>query len=231
MDYTSAILNLLLVAFLVALNGFFVAAEFAIVKVRSSRIDTLVHDGNTRAKYAKNLVEHLDAYLSVTQLGISLASLGLGWIGEPAVARLIDPITNSLGLSPELSHTVSFAVAFSFITALHIVLGELAPKSLAIQKAEGVVLWVAIPMIMFYKLMYPAVWFLNHVANWILRLVGIQVSNEGEAAHTEEEIRILMEESHKQGYIDQTELTFVDNIFDFAERNAVSYTHLTLPTN
>ena len=219
MDYTSAILNLLLVAFLVALNGFFVAAEFAIVKVRSSRIDTLVHDGNTRAKYAKNLVEHLDAYLSVTQLGITLASLGLGWIGEPAVARLIDPITNSLGLSPELSHTVSFAVAFSFITALHIVLGELAPKSLAIQKAEGVVLWVAIPMIMFYKLMYPAVWFLNHVANWILRLVGIQVSNEGEAAHTEEEIRILMEESHKQGYIDQTELTFVDNIFDFAARN------------
>lgn len=219
MDYTSAILNLLLVAFLVALNGFFVAAEFAIVKVRSSRIDTLVHDGNTRAKYAKNLVEHLDAYLSVTQLGITLASLGLGWIGEPAVARLIDPITNSLGLSPELSHTVSFAVAFSFITALHIVLGELAPKSLAIQKAEGVVLWVAIPMIMFYKLMYPAVWFLNHVANWILRLVGIQVSNEGEPAHTEEEIRILMEESHKQGYIDQTELTFVDNIFDFAERN------------
>ena len=219
MDYTSAILNLLLVAFLVALNGFFVAAEFAIVKVRSSRIDTLVHDGNTRAKYAKNLVEHLDAYLSVTQLGITLASLGLGWIGEPAVARLIDPITNSLGLSPELSHTVSFAVAFSFITALHIVLGELAPKSLAIQKAEGVVLWVAIPMIMFYKLMYPAVWFLNHVANWILRLVGIQVSNEGEAAHTEEEIRILMEESHKQVYIDQTELTFVDNIFDFAERN------------
>ena len=219
MDYTSAILNLLLVAFLVALNGFFVAAEFAIVKVRSSRIDTLVHDGNTRAKYAKNLVEHLDAYLSVTQLGITLASLALGWIGEPAVARLIDPITNSLGLSPEVSHTVSFAVAFSFITALHIVLGELTPKSLAIQKAEGVVLWVAIPMIMFYKLMYPAVWFLNHVANWILRLVGIQVSNEGEAAHTEEEIRILMEESHKQGYIDQTELTFVDNIFDFAERN------------
>ena len=138
MDYTSAILNLLLVAFLVALNGFFVAAEFAIVKVRSSRIDTLVHDGNTRAKYAKNLVEHLDAYLSVTQLGITLASLGLGWIGEPAVARLIDPITNSLGLSPEVSHTVSFAVAFSFITALHIVLGELTPKSLAIQKAAAI---------------------------------------------------------------------------------------------
>ncbi len=219
MDYTSAILNLFLVVFLVALNGFFVAAEFAIVKVRSSRIDTLVHDGNARAKYAKDLVEHLDAYLSVTQLGITLASLGLGWIGEPAVARLIHPLTSSLGLSPEISHTVSFAIGFSFITALHIVLGELTPKSLAIQKAESVVLWVAVPMIMFYKMMYPAVWLLNHIANWILRLVGIQVASEGEAAHTEEEIRILMEESHKQGYIDQTELTFVDNIFDFAERN------------
>lgn len=195
------------------------AAEFAIVKVRSSRIDTLVHDGNTKAKFAKKLVDHLDAYLSVTQLGITLASLGLGWVGEPAVAKMIDPLIFQLGLSPEVGHTISFAIAFSLITALHIVLGELTPKSLAIQKAESVVMWVAVPMITFYKLMYPAVWILNHVANWILRQAGIQVVNESEAAHTEEEIRILMEESHKQGYIDKTELTFVDNIFDFAERN------------
>lgn len=219
LEFTTAVFNLLLVMFLVFLNGFFVAAEFAIVKVRSSRIDTLVHDGNAKAKFAKNLVDHLDAYLSVTQLGITLASLGLGWVGEPAVAKMIDPLVFSFGLSPEISHTISFAVAFSLITALHIVLGELTPKSLAIQKAESVVMWVAVPMIAFYKLMYPAVWLLNHVANWILRQVGIQVANESEAAHTEEEIRILMEESHKQGYIDKTELTFVDNIFDFAERN------------
>lgn len=211
--------NLFLVIFLVFLNGFFVAAEFAIVKVRSSRIDTLVHDGYAKAKYAKKLVDHLDAYLSVTQLGITLASLGLGWIGEPAVAKLIDPLILQFGIPAELGHTISFAIAFSIITALHIVLGELTPKSLAIQKAEAVTMWVAVPMITFYKIMYPAVWILNHVANWILRKVGIEVASEGEAAHTEEEIRILMEESHKQGYIDKTELTFVDNIFDFAERN------------
>lgn len=219
MEYTSIVFNLLVVFALVFLNGFFVAAEFAIVKVRSSRIDTLVNDGNTKAKYAQKLVAHLDAYLSVTQLGITLASLGLGWIGEPAVAKLIDPIVVDLGIPPDLGHTISFAIAFSFITALHIILGELAPKSLAIQKAEAVVMWVAIPMIALYKLMYPAVWVLNHIANWILRKAGLTVASEGEAAHTEEEIRILMEESHKHGYIDKTELMFVDNIFDFAERN------------
>lgn len=212
------LLNLFLVLFLVFLNGFFVAAEFAIVKVRSSRIETMVHSGNARAKFAKTLVDHLDAYLSVTQLGITLASLGLGWVGEPAVAKMIDPIILEMGLSAELGHTISFAIAFSFITALHIVLGELTPKSLAIQRSEDVVLWVALPMILCYKIMYPAVWLLNHVANWILRQAGIEVASEGEAAHTEEEIRILMEESHKQGYIDKTELTFVDNIFDFADR-------------
>lgn len=201
------------------MNGFFVAAEFAIVKVRSSRIEMLMHDGNTKAKYAKKLVDNLDAYLSVTQLGITLASLGLGWVGEPAVARIIDPLVIYFGIPSEVAHTISFALAFSFITALHIILGELAPKSLAIQKADSVVMWVAVPMITFYKVMYPVVWVLNHMANWILKQAGIQVASEGEAAHTEEEIRILMEESHKQGYIDKTELTFVDNIFDFAERN------------
>lgn len=220
MEYTTVVFNLLIVMFLVFLNGFFVAAEFAIVKVRSSRIDTLAHDGHAKAKYAKKLVDHLDAYLSVSQLGITLASLGLGWVGEPAVAKLIDPVIIGLGIPSEIGHTISFAIAFSFITALHIVLGELAPKSLAIQRAESVTLWVSLPMITFYKIMYPAVWILNHIANWILRKLGIEVISEGEAAHTEEEIRILMEESHKQGYIDKTELTFVDNIFDFAERNA-----------
>lgn len=219
MDLTTTVFNLLLVMFLVFLNGFFVAAEFAIVKVRSSRIDMLVHDGHTKAKLAKRMVDNLDAYLSVTQLGITLASLGLGWVGEPAVAKMIDPLVFKLGLGADVSHTISFAVAFSFITAMHIVLGELVPKSLAIQKSENVSMWVALPMIAFYRLMYPAVWVLNHVANWILRQVGIHVASESEAVHTEEEIRILMEESHKHGYINKTELMFVDNIFDFAERN------------
>ncbi|MDF2565407.1 MAG: corC 3 [Massilibacillus sp.] len=219
LESTSVVLNLFFVFILVLLNGFFVATEFAIVKVRSSRIDTLVQEGNNKAKYAKKLVDNLDAFLSVTQLGITLASLGLGWIGEPAVARLIHPLIIASGISAEIGHTISFAIGFSFITALHIILGELAPKSLAIQKAEAVVLITAVPMITFYKIMYPIVWFLNHIASWILKLAGIRVASEGEVAHTEEEIRILMEESHKQGFIDKTELMFVDNIFDFAERN------------
>lgn len=220
MDPASTLFNLLFVMVLVLLNGFFVAAEFAMVKVRSTRIDTLLNEGNTRAKFAKKLVDHLDAYLSACQLGITLASLGLGWIGEPAIADIIEPIMIDLGFSTQVVHTVSFAIAFSIITALHIILGELAPKSLAIQKADSVTLWTSVPLIGFYKLMYPVIWVLNTIANWILRLIGIQAASEHEAAHTEQEIRILMEESHKQGYINKTELTFVDNIFEFAERNA-----------
>lgn len=219
MDPASIVWNVILVMVLVLLNGFFVAAEFAMVKVRSTRIDTLLQEGNTRAKYAKRLVDHLDAYLSACQLGITLASLGLGWIGEPAIASLLEPILLDLGMSEAMLHNVAFAIAFSIITALHIILGELAPKSLAIQKADTITIWASVPLIAFYKLMYPVIWVLNSIANWILRVIGIQVMGEHEAAHTEEEIRILMEESHRQGFINKTELTFVDNIFDFAERH------------
>ena len=125
-----------------------------------------------------------------------------------------------LKLPPQLEHTLAFVVGFSVITALHIVLGELVPKSLSIQKTEAIVLFVARPLIMFDKLMYPAVWFLNHVANWTLRRMGISAASEAEEAHNEEEIRILMEESYKYGYIDKSELTYLDNVFDFSERSA-----------
>lgn len=214
-------LSLLLVVFLVFMNGFFVAAEFAMVKVRGSRIDTLVQEGHKRAKLAENLTSNLDAYLSACQLGITLASLGLGWIGEPAVADLLKPVLHAAGVENDvILHTISFAIGFSIITFLHIVLGELAPKTLAIRKAEGVTLWAAGPMIAFRKLMYPFIWFLNGTANRMLRLIGIAPASEHESAHTEEEIRILMKESHKSGLIDNTELTLVDNIFEFAETTA-----------
>lgn len=190
------------------------------VKARDSRIDTLIMEGNTRAKYAKKMTDHLDDYLSACQLGITLASLGLGWIGEPAVARLIEPLLTGIGFSSVAVHTVAFAVSFSIITALHIVVGELAPKSLAIQKAEQLTLATAGPMILFHKVMYPIIWLLNHIAALTLKMAGLSVSSESHAAHTEEEIRILMKESHRQGYIDQEELDYVDNIFDFADRNA-----------
>lgn len=219
-DITIVIIKLFFVLVLVFMNGFFVAAEFAVVKIRSSRLETLINEGNNRAVYAKKLTDHLDVSLSVTQLGITLASLGLGWLGEPTVSHLLEPVFLELGLSGALATTVSFAIAFGVITAMHIICGELIPKNLAIQKPESVTLGIAIPMLLFQNLMYPFVWFLNHVANYTAGKLGIPVETESEdTAHTEDEIRILMEESHKKGYINKTELDFVDNVFDFSDRN------------
>ena len=219
MDIVPILFQLLLVIFLIAMNGFFVAAEFACVKIRPSRLETLIQEGSRQAKYAKKLTDHLDASLSVTQLGITLASLGLGWVGEPAVATLILPITHAIGLDDVIGHTISLALAFSIITGLHIVLGELTPKTMAIQNVEKTMLSVALPMLVFHRVMYPFVWLLNHVANWVAHRMGFHTASEGDDAHTEEEIRLLMEESHRQGLIDDTEVDFVDNVFDFTDLN------------
>ena len=212
------LLQLLLVLFLIFMNGFFVAAEFVCVKVRPSRIDTLIQDGSRRAKYAKELTDHLDASLSVTQLGITLASLGLGWVGEPAVAELILPMTNAAGLDPVFGHTIALAIAFTLITSMHIIFGELTPKSMAIQDVEGILLAIAFPMVIFSRIFKPFVWVLNHIANWTARQLGYRSGIE-EEAHTEQEIRLLMEESHRKGLIDDTEAGFVDKVFDFNDLN------------
>ncbi|MEW5974644.1 MAG: hemolysin family protein [Acidobacteriota bacterium] len=181
------------VLFLVLLNGFFVAAEFAIVKVRASQIATLAKRKHRRARVATEVIQRLDAYLSATQLGITLASLALGWIGEPFVAHLIDPFLLRLGIQSQTVLTsISFSVAFAIITLLHIVIGELCPKSLAIQRAQSTALWVALPLTGFYRLFYPAIWALNGIANWVLRSVGIEPATEIERAHSEEELRLLL---------------------------------------
>lgn len=219
LDIFSMFLKIVLICFLIFMNGFFVAAEFAIVKIRTTRLELLIEQGNKRAKYAKMLTDHIDASLSVTQLGITLASLGLGWVGEPAVSKLVEPLLKLLHFDPGYTYSASLIIGFVLITAFHIVLGELVPKSMSIQKVEQVALGVALPMFIFHHLMYPAVWLLNHVANWVTLRLGFEPAAEEEAAHTEDEIRILMEESHKHGYIDKTELTFVDNVFDFTDRN------------
>jgi len=219
LDIVPILLQLVLVVFLIFMNGFFVAAEFACVKIRPSRLETLIQEGSKRAAYAKRLTDHLDASLSVTQLGITLASLGLGWVGEPAVATLIMPVTQVMGIDATIGHTISLVLAFSIITAGHIILGELTPKTMAIQSVEKIMLAVALPMLIFHKIMYPFVWLLNHVANWVTEHMGFEAATEGENAHTEEEIRLLMEESHRQGLIDDTEANFVDNVFDFTELN------------
>ncbi len=219
MDIMTIIVNVVLVLFLIFMNGFFVAAEFACVKIRPSRLETLIKEGNRQAEFAKKLTDNLDASLSVTQLGITLASLGLGWVGEPFVAILLLPVTKAMGFDDTVGHTISLAVAFFIITAGHIILGELTPKTMAIQNVESIMLKVALPLLIFNRVMYPFVWILNHMANWVARRMGYTTEGEGEEAHTEEEIRILMEESHKQGLIDSTEADFVDNVFSFTERN------------
>ena len=218
MDIMDILWRILLVMLLIFMNGFFVAAEFACVKIRPSRLETLINEGNKQASYAKILTDRLDASLSVTQLGITLASLGLGWAGEPFVARLILPITSAMGIGEGLGHTISLAMGFAVITSLHIILGELTPKSMAIQNVERIMLRVALPMLIFEKVMHPFVWLLNHMANAVMSFLGYDVRGEGDEAHTEEEIRILVEESHKQGLIDDTEVDFVDNVFDFTRR-------------
>ena len=220
MDIVPTLLDILLVAFLIFMNGFFVAAEFCCVKIRTSRLETLIAEGSSRAGYAKQLTEHLDYSLSVTQFGITLASLGLGWVGEPAIATLILPVTQMLGLPDEVGHTIALAIAFTIITSLHIVLGELTPKSMAIANVEQVLLAIAFPMVLFSRIMRPFVWILNTVANAISRRLGYDVKGENEDAHTEEEIRLLMKESYRQGLINSTEADFVDNVFSFTELNA-----------
>jgi len=187
------IVKLSAVLLLVLLNGFFVAAEFALVKVRSTQLEARVQKGNRRAVIARSLTRHLDAYLSATQLGITIASLGLGWIGEPAVASLLRGPLLGLGIESEaVVHSISLALGFSIITFLHIVFGELAPKSLAIMRAEGTALFVAAPLRWFYRLTYPVIWLLNGFSNLLLRGVGMVPASEHELVHSEEELRLLL---------------------------------------
>ncbi|HYF04252.1 MAG TPA: hemolysin family protein [Patescibacteria group bacterium] len=215
------ILDILFTLFLVFLNGFFVAAEFAIVKVRLSQIEMRARSGNFFAGMAKDMVNKLDAYLSATQLGITLASLGLGWVGESVVAVLVLDAFAAFGytFSPELAHKISFPIAFAIITVLHIVLGELAPKSLAIQRSESVTLAVSIPMKGFYFLFRPFIWVLNNLANWLLRKIGIDPAKEQEL-HSAEELRYILEESSRGGMIESSDHRLIENVFDFAATTA-----------
>ncbi|MEW6511596.1 MAG: hemolysin family protein [Bacteroidota bacterium] len=193
MEIIVAFLKIAGVLALVLLNGFFVAAEFAIVKVRATQIEPLLRAGVKRATVAQHLITHMDAYISATQLGITATSLGLGWLGEPFVADLLAPVFHWAGVtSAAVVETTSFAVAFALITFLHIVLGELAPKSLAIQHARRTTLFVARPLHLFFLVFKPFIWLLNSTANVFVRAIGIEPVGEGEIAHSEEELRLLL---------------------------------------
>lgn len=214
-------LGIFITFFFVFLNGFFVAAEFAIVKVRSSQLELKAQAGNKSAALSKHIVTHLDAYLAATQFGITLSSLALGWIGEPVVSKMIGQFLAlfDLSLAPALLSTISLAVAFIIITMLHIVLGELAPKSLAIQRSEQTTLVIAYPLHAFYWICRPFIWALNGIANLILKLVGLHTVNEQEA-YTSDELRYLVDQAKESGKVDETEFDIIQNAFDFSERTA-----------
>jgi len=210
-----------LAVFFVIANGFFVAAEFAIVKVRSTQLEEVEARAGRRGAAARHILTHLDRYLSATQLGITLASLALGWIGEPAFARLVEKPLSSAGIaSPAIVHGIAFALAFSIISLLHIVLGELAPKRIAIRNALPTALWTAIPLRIFFKIAYPAIWVLNVCANRLLVALGFPAVSEVGELHSEEEIRLLLEESAERGEIPHHRRDLLEGIFDFTRRTA-----------
>ncbi len=213
------IVGIILTLLLVFLNAFFVAAEFSIVKVRASQIELQIRNGSKLAPIVKNLINNLDAYLSATQLGITLASLGLGWIGEPIVAKIILDIAGffNIPIAPELAHDIALPLAFVAITFLHIVFGELAPKSLAIQKPEQVSMVVSVPLRLFYFVFRPFIWTLNSIANLFIKQIGFERVTEDIEQHSEEELRLLLEEGTKTGVIDKTEHKLLENVFDFSD--------------
>ncbi len=210
-------LNLFMIALLILLTAFFVATEFAIVKLRASRIDQLVVEGRKNALAVQRITSNLDAYLSACQLGITITALGLGFLGEPTVAKILSPLFEGFAMSEQLSHALSIAIAFVTITFLHVVVGELAPKTVAIQKAEAISLMTAKPLIFFHKIMYPAIWLLNGSAIALVRMFGLRPVKEHEDAHTEEEIQIILNESYQSGKINNTEYGYVSRIFAFDE--------------
>ncbi|SEO00017.1 Hemolysin, contains CBS domains [bacterium A37T11] len=205
--------------FLVLGNGFFVAAEFAIVKVRGSQIEIRAKTGNNVAKIARHIIQHLDAYLAATQLGVTLCSLGLGWVGEEVMSEIVHKLFSlfNIELSSVFATNLGHVLAFSIITVLHIVFGELAPKSIAIQRPVGTTMTVALPLRFFFVLFRPIIWVLNGFASLILRPIGI-VANAGEAHHSSEELQYLLEQGRESGAINLAEHELIKNVFDFNER-------------
>ena len=221
----STILNFLLVIFLVLGNGFFVASEFALVAVRKSRIEALVAEGNKSAERLLGLLNNLNAYISATQLGITLFSLGLGYVAEPAIVKVIEPLLISLGEatgagflnSPTLAHTISFIIAFTLITFLHIVFGELAPKTVALELSEKVSMIVALPLLIFYKIFNYPIRLLDWTGTKTVRLFGLHPSGEHGSSYTEDEIRQLINKSEESGHLNKEERRLINRVFEFSE--------------
>ncbi|MBS4269638.1 HlyC/CorC family transporter [Campylobacter vulpis] len=216
-DTSYSIFMIFVALALVFLNGFFVLSEFSIVKVRRSKLEEMVKEKKRNAKKALEVTSKLDTYLSACQLGITLSSLALGWIGEPAIAKMLEAPLLNLGLSPVLIHTIAFIIAFSIITLLHVVLGELVPKSIAIAIADKAVLWVARPLHWFWILFLPCIKIFDILAALTLKIFGIKPAKEHELTHSEEEIKIIASESQKGGVLDEFETEIIRNAVDFSD--------------
>ncbi|MBT3188805.1 MAG: HlyC/CorC family transporter [Anaerolineae bacterium] len=213
------LLRLVAVIILVLMNGFFVAAEFALVSVRGTRIKELVARGNSAAKWAAKALEHPDQVIAATQLGITLASLGLGWIGEPALSHLLQPLIERLpgNLQSGASHSIAVGLSFSIITFLHVVVGELAPKSIALQNPEATSLWVARPTLWTEWFFKPFIWALNGTGNALLKMVGVNPADAHELAHSVEELKMIVTASAEEGVMAAEEQEMLHAIFDFGE--------------
>jgi CBS domain containing-hemolysin-like protein len=217
----ATILGILAVFVLVGANAFFVAAEFSLVKVRATRIEQLAEEGSAAAGVVRGQLTHLDNYIAATQLGITLASLALGWIGEPALAHLVEPLfapfTGTV-IAEELTRTLSIAISFALITSLHIVMGELVPKSVALQRTESVALFVGPPLLIFDRVFRPFIALLNGVGNWVVRLLGLQVTGEQASVHSVEELSMLVAQSREAGILDPAEESIVRHVFTFGDK-------------
>lgn len=210
-------LQIISVVLLVLANGFFVAAEFALVKVRLTQVVQLAREGNFSARAARNVLAHLDAYLSACQLGITLASLGLGWVGENVGKGLIDPLFRALGFA-EAPDYLAMSLAFVLITFLHITLGEQAPKILAIRAPQRTALTVSLPLTVFYKLLWPFIWLLHASSNLLLRMIGVRVPSTAEQLPSEEELRLILSESAAGGEVSRRERLMMENVLDLEEK-------------
>lgn len=210
-------LQLIFVLFLVLANGFFVAAEFALVKVRLSQIEQLARAGSLSAKLTRGILHQLDSYLSACQLGITLASLGLGWVGESVGIRLLEPMFAAIGI-PQAAKYLAMPLAFVLITILHISLGEQAPKIMAIRSARATALTVSWPLMIFYKLLWPFIWVLNMISNLILRVVGLGAATPGEQMPSEEELRLILSESAAGGQVSRRERLMMENVLDLEDK-------------
>ena len=212
------LLWILLALSLVILNAFFVAAEFGMVRLRQTRVEVMEETYGMRGKILVRVHKDLDAYLSACQLGITLASLGLGWVGEPAFSALLRPVFNFIEIIPvAMVHFLSFFIAFAFLSFLHIVVGELMPKSLAIRQSEKVSVWTALPLYGFYWLMFPAIWLLNSCSNFLLRLTKLDKIHKGENFHSTEEIKLILNTSHLHGELKKAERDILEHTLDFAD--------------